>query len=250
MTYINNAEMASLSDDPMEAFVELESIVRQRYQEADDNRGNNGNGTLIMNRYVADVFPAARFYGISALSNLPRPTPNDYQALSEFMSEVDYILTDLRLRNIARAKKNSVALDAATKARFRSQLNEIRETVDKLDVPVAKREALYERINALQEEIDRERTRTQAFNALMFEVLHGISEAGEPLVKQIERLGAAMGYAIETEASRPKLPPPKEPKRIEGPKQGYGAPENGGYFAPIKKRKNGSEKPMDDEIPF
>ncbi len=250
MTYISDEEMTSLPDDPLEAFVGLERIVRERYEYAYEKLGNNESSTSILNSYVAHVYPAARVYGIEALSSLPRPTPNDHQGLSEFMSEVDYILTELRLRNVARAKKNSVALDAATKARFRNQLNEIKATVDKLDVPVAKREALYERINAVQEEIDRERTGAQAFGALLIEVLHGVSEAAEPLVRQIERLGAALGTAIETEPPRPKLSAPKAPKRLEGPKPGYGAPESGGYGMPVKKKKNGFEKPLDDEIPF
>ena len=49
------------------------------------------------------------------------------------MSEVDYNLTQLRLHNVARAKRNSVALDAATRIKFRRLLDQIRQTVDTLD---------------------------------------------------------------------------------------------------------------------
>ena len=154
-----------------------------------------------------------------------------------FMSDVDYCVSELRLRNIEREKQHSVALDTATKTKLRHLLSQIREMVDKLDISVARKERLYSRINALQEEIDRERTRYQAFAALMIEASDDVGEAAkrlEPAVRLLERVGAVFRKAKRDEDNQPKLPPRKEHKRIEPP----------------NKKNLAFEEDLGDEIPF
>lgn len=118
----------------------------------------------------------------------------------------------------------------------------IRETVAKLDISVTKKDALFKRINKLQDEIDRERTGWQAFAGLMIEACDDVGEAAEkldPVVRLIERVGAALGVAKRAEEAQPRLPPRKEPRKIEPPP------------APPKRAKNGGfDKRIDDEIPF
>ena len=164
-------------------------------------------------------------------------TPTAGKLFNSFIAEVDYCITDLRLKNHERSKLYSVRLDAPAKIKLRHLLSEIREAVAALDVSVTKKDRLYARINALQDEVDRERTREQAFGALMIEACDDIGEAAkllEPVVRIIERVGAAIGVAKRAEDARPKLPRPKEPKRIEARK-------------PAKKS---FDKDLDGEIPF
>ena len=150
-------------------------------------------------------------------------------------------------------KQHSVALDAAAKIKLRHLLDQIRETVDKLDVSVAKKEALYNRINYLLAEIDRERTRWAAFAALMIEACDDIGQAAkklEPVVRLVERVGAAIGVAKRAEDAQPRLPAPKTSKRIQHDKTGFGsAPDTptGGFGS---SGRNGFDKAFDDEIPF
>lgn len=240
MTYISDEEIAALPDEAEQRFVALEAIVRQRYEEACVRLGDNESAVPLQRRYMSIVLPAAKHYGIEALSSWEQPPAGaDWQLYDAFIADVDYAITALRLKNIERRGAHSVALDADAKTKLRQMLNHIRETVDKLDISVAKKEALYKRINALQDEIDRDRTRYEAFAALFIEAADDAGEAAkrlEPVVRLIERVGAAIGVAKRSEVSQPKLPPRKEPKRIEPPKP------NG--------KKNGFDKALDDEIPF
>jgi hypothetical protein len=217
----------------------LESIVRGRYEDFLCELENNLTPLLLMRRYMSVVLPAARHYGISDIANWERPAPaNESLEFYElFISDVDYCISSLRLKNIERAKVYSVALDAISKTKLRHLLDQIRETVDKLDISVAKKDRLYSRINALQVEIDRERTPFQAFAALMIEACDDIGEAAkrlEPAVRLIERVAAALGKEKRSEDAQLKLPSRKAPKQIEGPK--------------IRRRV--FEEDLGDEIPF
>ena len=243
--YITDAEIAALPEEPEEAFIALERIVRGRYEEAYERLNDNEGPQEIQRRYMSIVLPAAKHYGIAALSNWERPDESNetWQTYMRFIGDVDYAISELRLRSIERAKQHSVALDAATKMKLRHLLAEVRETVDKLEVSVAKKDRLYTRINALQDEIDRDRTRYQSFAALVIEAADDAGEAAtrlEPVVRLIERIGAAIGVAKRSEEATPKLPPRPEQKRIEH-KPRFVAPRNG---------SKGFNKAIDDEIPF
>lgn len=238
MTYISDEEIAGLPEDPEEAFVVLESIVRGRYEGLFERLGNNEGPVDLQRRYMSIVLPAARHYGIKDIAHWERPAnSNSWEVFDAFIAEVDYCITDLRLKNHERARLYTVKLDAAAKIKLRHLLTEIREAVAVLDISVTKKDRLYARVNALQDEVDRERTREQAFGALMIEACDDIGEAAkklQPVVSIIGRVGQAIGIAKRAEDAQPRLPRPKEPKRIEARK-------------PAKKN---FEKDLDDEIPF
>ena len=112
-----------------------------------------------------------------------------------------------------------------------------------LDVSVAKTEKLYARLADLESEINRDRTRYEAVAALMIEVCTDAGEGAnrlEPFVRMIERISHALGVAKIAEGSQPRLPPPREQKRIEHQPKVKPPKSNGGNF----------DKQLDDEIPF
>ena len=223
--------MEQLPEDPEEAFVDLVDIVRERYGVAWDELPNDGDAIPLWHRYMSDVLPAAKHYGIERLADWEPPHTGDYNHMANsyrrFMREVDYCVTELRLRVVGRVKRKSVALDAATKVKLRHLLDQIWQTVDNLEVPAPTKDRLYSRLNALQEDLERERTRFEAFGELMMVACElageGTNKAFEPLVRLIERVGAAIGLAKKSEDAQ--LPPRREPKQI-------------------------TRKPSDDEIPF
>jgi hypothetical protein len=240
VSYISREQMNDLPDDPDEAFVELEEIARSHYRDECATLGEDESYIPMKHRYMSTVLPAVHFYKIDALAFWDRPnekTRYQHDHYDKFMDDVDYCVSDLKLRIVTRSRQHSVALDADAKSKLRQMLNHIRETVDKLDISVAKKEALFKRINALQDEIDRDRTRYQAFAALMIEVCDDAGKAAkrlEPVVRLVERVGNALGIAKRAEDAQPKLPPHNEPKKLEPP----------------KLKKNGFDKALDDEIPF
>jgi len=107
----------------------------------------------------------------------------------------------------------------------------MRELVDKSEVEQDKKEALFSKINALQEEVDRDRTRLDALADLTVTAAGILDTALEPINKILNTIARVFHGAQQEEQKR--LPAPKPPKRIEGPKQ-----------TPSKRGD------MDDEIPF
>lgn len=236
--------MADLPEDAEEAFIKLESVVRERFEDQSERLDENDSSLPLKRRYMSIVLKAAQHYNIADLSNWRLPTlrDEDWQTYDAFIADVDYCMTGLRLRKAERFREHSVALDAAAKIKLRHLLDQIRETVDKLDVSVAKKEALYSRINALLAEIERTRSLWAAFAALMIEACDDTGQAAkklEPVVRLIERVGAAIGVAKRAEDARPRLPAPKTAKRIE-----YDKSAKGGFSS------GGKNKALDDEIPF
>lgn len=143
----------------------------------------------------------------------------------------------IRIRHSRRAKRYSVALDDATKQKIRHHLTQLKELADKLEISTAKREAILDRILALEIEMERERTRFDVVASFILEVSTVAGEVGdklEPWRKWIDSIAGLLGRAKEKDAQNPGLPPPEERKKIEPPK-GRAAPE---------------EKRGDDEPPF
>jgi chromosome segregation ATPase len=110
-----------------------------------------------------------------------------------------------------------------TKRKLRHLLLQIKETVDKLDVSQSKKEALFAKIAALENEINRERTRFDALAALWVEVCGKIGDGVEKLEslrKLIDSVGNLIGAAKkEEETETHRLPAPKTPKQIAPPKE-------------------------------
>jgi chromosome segregation ATPase len=243
VTYITDDELDQLPDDPLLRFVGIEKIVRERYEAAANRLDQEDTGVHLMRRYMSLVLPAAKRYNVPGLQEWRRPSTSEdsWEYYSGFFADVDYATTDIRLQRAERLKISSVKLDAATKIKLRHLTTEIRETVDKLDVSVRKKERLYERLAELDAEINRDRTRYEAIAAMLIEACDDAGEAAkrlEPVVRLVERVGAAIGVAKRDEDAQARLPPPADRKRIED--KTVKPKTNGGNF----------DKQLDDEIPF
>lgn len=237
VTNISDEEIAGLPDEPEQRFVCLEAIVRQRFEDEAANLGDHESPRPLLIRYLNTILAAAKYYGIEGLMDWKRPSINsDFEVYETFMADVDYVITTLRLRNGEQVAAHSVVLDCETKDKLRKMLNHIRETVDTLDISITKKEALFKRINSLQNEIDRDRTHYQAFAALVIEACDDVGEAAkrlEPVVRLIERIGGAIGIAKREEDTIRQLPRREQPKQIGPP-----------------SKKNGFDRSCDEEIPF
>ncbi|MGH7494727.1 MAG: hypothetical protein ACREOO_20335 [bacterium] len=187
---------------------------------------------------------AAVALNVDELKNWELPNVNDSEVANicrQFKNLAKHIAIQLHIKHARRLKQYSVAFNPATKAKLRHHLGQIRDTVDKLEVSNAKKEALYSKIEALQLEIDKERTRFESLAALLVEVADTAGEAAEkfePVKRLIEIITGTFGKSKRTEDEQARLPAPRGLKRIEPPKK----PLNGKE----QKRSLGKE----DEIPF
>jgi hypothetical protein len=223
-----------LPDDPEAAFLYVESQFRTDCETKVAQAHQEERVDVYYVQYISRVLGAITELGLeSKFSDQSVPTIDDvnYSTYVNFSKDVDHYLTRLRIRHARRRKNYSVALDATTKTKLRHLLTQIKETVDKLDVPQKKKEALFSKISALEGEINRDRTPFDAFAALWIE---GCEKAGEgfeklkPLRDLCDSIGNLIGVAKKAEENTPRqLPAPPPQKQIPPP-----------------------QSPPDDDIPF
>jgi hypothetical protein len=146
----------------------------------------------------------------------------------------------LSIRRGRRIQGHSVKFDTVAKQKLRHHLEQMRALVDKLDMEHDKREALFSKIDALQLEVDRDRTRFEAFAELTIAASGLLDTALEPINRLINNIGRVFFDAKEEESK--KLPPPAPTKRIEGPKK-----ELPDFPSKRPPKLRGD---LDDEIPF
>lgn len=240
MTHLTDEEMLALPEDSDEGFIAGEKIMRERLSKYLDEHSGDTSTNFLTQDYMNNVIALAVHFGIVEIApwHNAKPGQHGWMEYQRFVAEVDACTMRKRLQRARRVREYSVALNAATKKKLRHLLDQMRETVDKLEISITKKDKLFKRISALQDEIDRDRTGFQTYGALAIEIADEAGETAtrlEPVTRMIERLGAALGLAKRNEEPQAQLPPPSKPKQIEGPKAG---------------RKSGFNRRLDDEIPF
>jgi hypothetical protein len=122
--------------------------------------------------------------------------------------------------------------------------------VDKLEVPDKKREALYRRISDLENEVDRDRTRFDAYAALVLEASTTTEKAArqlKPLIKLLQPITTLFANATDSENAQLQLPPAQPLKRLEPPPLKLAPPEPESEPEPPPRQPIND---LDDEIPF
>jgi hypothetical protein len=174
----------NLPRDPEQALLHLERYYRERCVEQVNNAHNDENVQNFWAEYIGRVLAAIRELGLATqfdIERMPKVEEINYQTYLNFGKEVEFYRTQLLIRHGRRLQGYSVALDPATKQKIGHHLAKIREIVDKLNVDDDKREALYSKIEALQLEVDRDRTRLDAFADLVIEAAGAVGDCVEQL---------------------------------------------------------------------
>jgi hypothetical protein len=224
---------ANLPDDPEQAFVVLEKFFREQSEGKLARTDNSTDQRVIYVDYISKVIAAINELGIAAQfeTKIPRINEVDFNTYAEFGKDVQHYRTMLQIRQSRRNKGYSVQFDSATKQKIRHHIEQLRIVIEKLEVDQAKKEILLKRLDAFVAEVDRDRTRFEAWGAVVIqaaEVLGDSAEKAEPARKWLDSIGRLIWGAKNDEDAAKQLPPPKEVKQIEPPRS--------------------SDK--DDEIPF
>lgn len=235
---------STLPRDPEQAFLLLEKHFRDECEQRIAQMSQDDNIRVFYVDYIAQVLATISELGLTAEFNdrVPAIEDVDYNTYLNFSKDVKHYRTSLEIRHGRRLQGYSVSFDLATKEHVKHHIGKLRDIFEKLEVEEKKREALLGKLTDLQSEVDRNRTRFDAYAALMIEAAGVMGAAVEKsgalhLLNAIARV--IHGAKVEEETKQ--LPAPKPPRQIEPPR----AP------APSKKSKprDFSADP-DDEIPF
>ena len=230
----------NLPDDPEQAFLLLEEKYHTECDQAIGKAHQDENLNVYYVDYIAQVIGAITELGLQAMFNdrVPEIENVDYQTYLNFSKDVKHYRTMLLIRRGRRVQGYSVRFDAATKVKVQHHIGQLRGIFDKLEVEQDKREALFNRLNELQKEVDRDRTRFDAFAALAVEAAGVVGELVEKS-KVLDLLNAIARiiWGTKKDEETKRLPAPTPPKRIEPPRR-----------APTLAPKTNGD--LDDEIPF
>jgi hypothetical protein len=186
--------------------------------------------------------PRQKALGLTFLDDWELPDENGSDIGNQyrkFRTEVDHYSVQIQIAHIRQGPKNSVGLNDSEKKHLRAYADAIKAVIDQSDLVAAKKDRLYDKINAFIAELDRERMPLQKFHDIVMSLATTGAEAAdklEPAWKWV-RLGAEL-LGVRQETEQQKLP---APPKLEGPKR---------QLPPPPKKVNGSRRDMGDDIPF
>ncbi|MFG5121807.1 hypothetical protein [Methylorubrum sp. POS3] len=235
-----------LPEEPELAFVKVEDYFRAELNSElrelpDDSRYYTEAYISYMNKAAA----AARELDLNILRDydgnyLDRDVYDKYKA---FLYEIDAFKVRVSILHGRRTKKYSIRIAPSIKESIREYISKIKTIIDGIDIPGVKREALHERINAFEIELERDRTRFEIAMDLIIEASDSMEEASEklnPLRKFIDSITKLLKQARTVEKEQQKLPSPSEQKRLDPPSKS-------------SQKQSDSGQPnydLDDDIPF
>jgi hypothetical protein len=243
-------EFMNRPDDDELAFVYYEKIFRiqldaqlEKLEEKEHDRYWTAYNHF-MQTYINNVLSSVSALGLEVLSQWTE-RPFDASSSENFRSikyDIDGTVVGIKVRHAQMARKASVRLDADTRSRIRDYVTKIKTTIEAIDLPLPRKEALLKRLNEFSIEVDRDRTKFEAIGALVVEAaaITGKAEAKlRPIRKWLDSIAGLMRAANGIPEPQTRLPAP--PKRIPGPSN-----------PPPSRPRSGQEPPafLDDDIPF
>ena len=210
---------AALDTSPEMAFVRLERKYRAAYEaNLENSQGESLKQYTI--EYMNHVVAAANPLGLDLFPFWSPPSESDndlWEIYNNLRSQVDQFAVQVQITHIRSSLTNSVALDPSEKKHLRAYAEKIKDIIERSSLSAAKKERLFNKLNAFIAEVDRDRTPLQKFT----DIVMALSATGAAAADELEpawkwvKLGAAiLGVRQETEQAR--LPAPR--KKIEGPK--------------------------------
>lgn len=225
-----------LSDDNHIAFIQLEMEFRKEF---DSKIGDpNSNYNIEAAVYMHNTLAAATALDIEALRDYRVDTSDNQkfcETFTEFSREVAGIIIQMRIHQTRKSKELSVGLSSEAKTKIHTLIEKIREEIERSSASVDKKERVFDIIGNLLKEIDKPRTRFERFGDLargLSGISTELSSGAEPWWKWFK---GALRIVDEEKEREPRLPKPKEVKRIEPPRREISKPEG---------------NDLDDDVPF
>jgi len=230
-----------LPDDPEEAFAVFQLRKYEQLEEIWEN-SRGGSGYYSERRYVDHLIAFDEVHGLGLLTEY-RAVPNSdndfWDYFQDFTRHAEITAQKILMEAARRAKvgsQQSVVLDASARKAIHALIEALREKLNELTIPENKREYLFNKLNAFAAEVDRNRTRPEAFYAFTLDTARAARQVNDelkPLWQTIDRIADLLDKAMKWKDA---IPPWKDRKKIEGPQKRLPAPE------PLAD--------LDDEIPF
>ncbi len=228
---LGDNEYLDLPDDPETAFAALH---RRKYNDLETAWANSQGDSSwhYERRYVDFLLAFDEVHNLDVLKNFRSPPIRDSEFGEFFQSfrrhaEVSSqkILMEAA-RRVKTGAQQVVVLDTGARHKIHVLISSIRERLNELTLPEAKRDSLFNKLNAFASEVDRNRTRTEAFLAFSVES----ARTGREVLDEIKPLQDAINGVLDiidkAKSLKEMLPSWAERKRIEGPPKQLPSPKS------------------------
>ncbi len=246
---ISPEQYDNLPDDDEQCFVEFEAICRRNMTQMISSSSEVSFDRSIQAQYMAAVSSVAVECGLTNLS-VSIPAENDehfYDMFSRFLQAVHGEVARIRIRGRRSRNSLSVQLTDNTRTKIEHYISRLRETIEKSDLPDARKRTLRDKLDELVVEVGKRRLNLGKTMAVLSMVLVGLGSAttiaaeGPSAVTNIMRL---IGVDKESEdAAVSRLAPP--PKALPAPPEKPPVRVNAAPAATQKRLPD-----LDDDIPF
>ena len=231
-------EYVDLPDDPEMAFAVLQQRIYARLVGIWESK--EGSSWHDERRYIDTLTAFDEVYNLGILTDYRSPPNNRdsfYEFFERFCRHAEISSQKIKMEAARRLKTGAqtmIVLDAAAREAIHALINAIKEKLNELTLSENKRESLFKKLNEFAAEVDRNRTRTEAFFSFVVEAARAgreIKDELKPLQQTIDRV---LDWIEKANKWTDMLPPWEDRKRIDGP----------------PKRLAPPQQDLDDEIPF
>lgn len=224
MEYEN--EYIDLPDDPEAAFVILH---KRKHKELEDNISDNN--WFYERRYVDYMIAFDDVYSLGILTDLHTP-PGDDGAFSDFFHRfrrtIEMAVQKILIEDARRAKLDSrqlLVLDTSARSAIHHLIARLREKLNEIALPEEKREALFNKLNSFAAEVDRNRTRPQAFYAFAVEAARAARQVNDEIKPLQETIDRVLDWLDKATSWKEALPSWGDRRKIEAPQKKLPAPQ-------------------------
>jgi hypothetical protein len=186
--------------DPLRIVIEIDQKIRPKIDTVDSS-----DDVAKVWKYFAGIKHACELFEVDfkvvgSKSEGLSDARNLYYATTSFVDQLR--ITALREKTLSR---NAVALDEDWRTKIHSYIATIRQIVQKADLEPPIKEGILKKLQALDAEVDRERSRIQIFSEALVGVCEGISSGANALTPAARLLERVIGSLARLKSNKPDV---------------------------------------------
>ena len=237
-TELGNNLFLQLPDDPELGFARLQQIKYAELQRA--LQGSNSTNWSHEEQYFDTLVAYDQVHNLGLFTDIGTPPDSDnecYNFFNTFNRRAAIASQKFQMEAARRIKTGAqtlIVIDVPTRQAIHKLIDAIKEKLNGLTLTESKRESLFNKLNEFAKEVDRNRTRTEAFFAFAVEATRNLRELNKelkPLQQPIDRIH---DFIEKAEKWKDALPPWENRRQIERPPKHLPSPQ----------------EVTDDDIPF
>ena len=163
---------------PRMAFMALVNHAQRKFSERverldPDERSDWERREDLRHSFMNVVVAAGKRLEIEPFLSMEVPRHSNFgdQDFRQFKADLDHYITQLMLDNSIRSRQTSVEILPDSKDKIRTYIRELRTCVEKGNMTLSKREALLEKLDRFEKELEKRRTSMVQVALLVYQVL-------------------------------------------------------------------------------